>query len=90
MVRREWFEIVGFSVSCESRIDQLTAGIRAIRRASCNPRVGVLVGGQVFNEHPEFVAMVGADATASDGKQSVLRAEQLITLLAENQSKPAD
>jgi methanogenic corrinoid protein MtbC1 len=86
IVHRDWFEVVGFSLSCETRIEQLTAVIRAIRRASCNPRVGVLVGGRVFAEHPEFVALVGADAMAGDGKQSVLQAEQLVTLLAQDRN----
>jgi methanogenic corrinoid protein MtbC1 len=47
-----------------------------------NRSIGVLVGGQVFIDHPELVALIGADATATDGKQAVTRAEDMLALLA--------
>jgi len=80
-VRNEWFAVVGFSVSNEKRLDALTSVIRAIRRTSRNREVGVMVGGPVFIEHPELVAMVGADATAVDGRQAVLQAQHLLALI---------
>jgi MerR family transcriptional regulator, light-induced transcriptional regulator len=40
------------------------------------------VGGPVFNAHPEFVALVGADATATDGQQATLQAERMLSLMA--------
>ena len=82
LVRSEWFNVIGFSVSCENRLDALAAGIRAVRRASRNRAIGVLVGGRVFIEQPDLVAFVGADATAVDARQSALQAENLLTLLA--------
>jgi len=81
MVRNEWFALVGFSVSGEGRIDLLAATIRDMRRASRNPRIGVLVGGKIFNEQPELAVLVGADATATDGQQAALKAESLLALL---------
>lgn len=78
VVRGEWFDVVGVSVTCESRLDALAADIRAIRRASRNRAVGVMVGGRVFTEHPELVAFVGADATAIDGRQAPIQAENLL------------
>lgn len=80
VVRREWFTLVGFSVSCADRLDAVEAVIRAIRRASRNPDIAVLVGGPVFVAHPEFAALVGADGTARDGRQAVLQAESLLAL----------
>jgi MerR family transcriptional regulator, light-induced transcriptional regulator len=82
IVRSEWFSVVGLSVSCEQHIEGLPSVIRAIRRASRNPQIGVMVGGQPFIERPERVALVGADATASDGRQATLQAQNLLTLLA--------
>ena len=35
-----------------------------------------MVGGRVFTEHPELVASVGADATAIDGRQAPIQAEE--------------
>ena len=57
-------------------------GIRALRRASRNRAIGVLVGGPLFIDHPELVARVGADATAIDGGQAPIQAQNLLALLA--------
>lgn len=77
VVRRHWFAVVGLSVGSETRLDQLTTTIARIRRESRNPGIGVLVGGPVLLERPELAQQVGADATAADGPQAVLRAEHL-------------
>jgi methanogenic corrinoid protein MtbC1 len=82
IVRREWFAVVGFSASCDTRLEALASGIHAVRRASRNPAVGVLVGGPVFVEHPELATLIGADATAVDGRQATLQAESLLALFA--------
>jgi methanogenic corrinoid protein MtbC1 len=82
MVRHEFVSIVGISVSCSERLDAIAADIRAIRRQSRNPAVGVMVGGPLFIEHPQLAAMIGADATASDGREAVQRAQSLISVLA--------
>lgn len=81
MVRKEWFTMIGFSLSCDQRLEILASAIRDIRRASRNPHLGVLVGGKVFNEQPELAVLVGADATATDGQQAALKAESLLALL---------
>lgn len=79
--RKQWFSMVGFSMACESRIESLAALIHDIRRATRNPNLGVLVGGRPFVERSELAALVGADATATDGQQAVLKAETLLALL---------
>ena len=78
MVSREWFDVVGFSVGTDARLDWLTACIAAVREKSCNPGIGILVGGAVFVAHPDYVAVVGADATSRDGRQAPIVAEGLI------------
>jgi len=80
MVRREHYGVIGFSVGSGLRLDGLSELIRKVRRLSCNRAVGVMVGGPVFQAHPELVAAVGADATASDGRQAVLQAHRLLDL----------
>lgn len=82
-VRQEWFDVVGFSVSDAGRLDVLANAIRAVRRASCNAALGILVGGPVFLANPEYATQVGADATAADARQATLQAERLRTLLAQ-------
>ena len=78
MVRGEWFAVIGLSLSCEDRVSALKRDIRAVRRASRNSAIGVMVGGRVFVEYPELVPRVGADATAADGREAVVRAEALL------------
>jgi methanogenic corrinoid protein MtbC1 len=81
MVRKQWFSMVGLSLAGECRLEALAGLIRDIRRASHNPQIGIMVGGRAFTEQPELAALVGADATASDGLQAVLKAETLLSLL---------
>jgi methanogenic corrinoid protein MtbC1 len=82
IVRSEWFALVGFSVSCGSRMEALATSIRRVRRASRNPAVSIMVGGPAFLENPELAALVGADASAVDGRQAALQAEALLALRA--------
>lgn len=81
-VREEWFDVVGLSAGCAGRLDVLAADIRAIRAASRNPAVGVLVGGPVFIAHPEYAARVGADGMAVDGRQAPGAADEVLAMLA--------
>src|SRR5690606_8230804 len=69
IARGGWYSVVGFSVSRESQLDSIATEIRTVRRASRNQSIGVMVGGRVFIEHPELVRRVGADATATDGRE---------------------
>jgi MerR family transcriptional regulator, light-induced transcriptional regulator len=80
IVSNEWFDVIGISVGSETRLDWLKAGISAARRGSRNPEIGVMVGGPIFTLHPEYVAKVGADATAVDGRHAPIEAEQLMAL----------
>jgi methanogenic corrinoid protein MtbC1 len=85
-VRGTWFDIAGISVSSavssENRLESVAAAVRAIRRASRNPAVGVMVGGRIFSEHPEYVGLVGADATAASERHALPQAQKLLDLLA--------
>jgi methanogenic corrinoid protein MtbC1 len=79
-VHSEWFDVIGFSVGAECQLEGLASVILALRKASCNPRVAVMVGGAALIGHPEYVALVGADATADDAPQSVRQAELLVAV----------
>jgi methanogenic corrinoid protein MtbC1 len=78
-VRHEWFSIAGFSLSREASVGQLTSLIRDVRQASRNRGIGIIVGGVVFAEYPALIAQVGADASASDGREAVRLAETMLT-----------
>jgi len=80
-LRGMWFGVIGMSVSGDRLLDQLAPAIRSIRRESLNRGIGIMVGGRIFVEHPELVALVGADATASDARQAVVQAQILLRLV---------
>lgn len=82
VLRREWFALAGLSVSCTTRLDTIAATIHALRQASRNRGLGVMVGGPLFQKHPELVAQVGADAMAIDAGHAVIQADSLVGLIA--------
>ncbi len=81
-VRIRWFAVAGISVGHNDRLDGVAALIRLVRREARNPGIGVMVGGRIFAENPELAGLVGADATAIDGRQAALQAETLLALLS--------
>ncbi len=82
LVAREQFALVGFTLGCETRLEALGARIKAVRRASRNKHLGVLVGGRVFAERPELAATIGADATAADSHEALRVAANLVEAIA--------
>lgn len=80
LVRDERFDLVGLSLGCEGRLDVLAANVRALRAASRNRDVRVLVGGPLFIARPQNATDVGADGTASSARQAVQAAERMVPL----------
>ncbi len=78
-VASEWFDVIGFSMGAEINIPALAGIIAAVRHATCNKDLAVIVGGPLFGEHPEFMARLGADGMTIDGREAPLMAEQLIS-----------
>jgi len=81
-VRCHWFDIVGLSMSASTHVDKVKAAIRAVRAASRNPDLFVLVGGRLFTESPEYVGIVGADATAANGADAFQLADKAVRRFA--------
>ncbi len=81
-VRTEWFDVVGFSAGCDSRLSHLKRDIARIRSASRNPNIQILVGGQVFSLEQELVRRVGADGWARDAKEAPVIVRQLLDAVA--------
>ncbi len=77
-VSREWFDVVGFSIGSETRIDWLKERIAQVRKVSRNRSVVVLVGGPLFVLQPAWAQSVGADAAGQDGAQAPKLAEDLL------------
>jgi methanogenic corrinoid protein MtbC1 len=74
----EWFGVVGLSVSGETHLDDVSTTIDDIRHRSLNRGVRILVGGGIFTQEPHMALKVGADATARDAREAVLKAQELL------------
>lgn len=79
LVGAEWFDVVGFSLGAAIHLDALADSIGAVREASCNPKIVVLVGGPLFGEHPDYAQRVGADGMTIQGRDAPSLADGLIS-----------
>jgi methanogenic corrinoid protein MtbC1 len=77
-LRREVFDVVGFSVSCERYLDALATAVRQSRAASRNRAIRVLVGGPLFEAREALAARVEADGVATDAITAVRLARSLL------------
>ena len=77
-VSGEWMHIVGVTMGNLRLTDRVSQTVRALRRASLNPDVSVIVGGFPFNRDPDLVSRVGADGSAPDGPTAVVLAKRLL------------
>ena len=79
-VRDEWFDAVGLSVGSHMRLPWLEHCVAAMRQASRNPALVVLVGGPVFTNEPALYREVGADlhadAASAPGLAAALTAKR--------------
>jgi methanogenic corrinoid protein MtbC1 len=80
LMRSEWFDLVGLSIGADLHLQPVRSVIFALRRASRNPHVGVMVGGPLLVDRPQLVSEVGADFTAADARQAVERADAFVAM----------
>lgn len=78
LVHNHWFDIVGFSVSSDRRLDELKKDIRDIRRDSRNRHVGIIIGGPMVIAQPDLVASMEADMMSTDAITAPQQAHGLI------------
>ena len=76
--RAEWFDVIGISVATQAQVDALASVILAVRKASQNRRLVVIIGGPIVASTPGLVALVGADATAENAPEAVVQAETMV------------
>ena len=85
MVKREWFDVVGFSLGNVTQLDALASSIKMVRKSSLNTSICIIVGGPLFLANPEYVAYVNADAASTDGAQAPTLAKKLIAAQTQTQ-----
>jgi methanogenic corrinoid protein MtbC1 len=79
-----WFGVVGLTLSHDSGLEAAARIIQAVKRASANAFVSIMVGGPVFTKDPELAIQIGADAVAVDAQTAVILAKKLLLM------QPAD
>ncbi|MCZ4501053.1 MAG: ppa [Marmoricola sp.] len=84
LVQQQWFDIIGFSVSSDRRLDALKQDIVDIRRDSRNPHIGIILGGPRAMSDPDLVTSMGADMVSIDAALAPQQARALIAQLASN------
>ncbi len=82
IVNREKFGVVGLTLSSEVGLDAAARTIAAIRRASINTSIGIMVGGPAFRENRALAIQIGADAAAPDAPSAVILAKKLLVMSA--------
>ena len=78
MVRAEWFDIIGVSVSTPAHIQPLSVLIPELRKASLNKGILVMVGGPLAPSTPDLAPRTGADVMALDAQEAVDMAGRVI------------
>lgn len=78
MVQKDWFDVVGFSLGCETGMDRLIETMAQVRRKSLNPVVSIIAGGAIFGLHPELGSRLPADAIITDGPAAPALAAKLL------------
>lgn len=70
-VTKKNFDVVGLSLSGETLIDSLASSIAEIRANTRKSKTKIIIGGHIFEERPELVEAMGADAYAADAPSTV-------------------
>jgi methylmalonyl-CoA mutase cobalamin-binding subunit len=80
-VAAQAFDLVGLSIGSTSRADGVPELCTELRRASCRPGLGILLGGPLFALPglPAVAATWGADAVAPDARAAVALAAAWMT-----------
>jgi methanogenic corrinoid protein MtbC1 len=77
-VRGHFVDAVGFTIGSELLLEPLRREIVAVRGASSNPAVVVMVGGPLMVLHPGWVRELGADASPRQAQDAPAMAARLV------------
>ena len=77
-VRHQWFDMIGLSLSVAQQLSDLPRFIKALRKNSKNSAVGVMLGGSLFTDHPEYLRGTGADVLSTDIHDALAQADRFL------------
>jgi methanogenic corrinoid protein MtbC1 len=75
------YDVVGFSMATDVQVSRADHCIKAVRAASHNRNVIIMVGGAMILATPSLVETLGADGTAASAAEATVRAEELLNQL---------
>lgn len=81
-IAREWFAVVGLSISCDKSAETLASLITEIRAASVNSAVLILIGGSYVTANPEQSLRLGADLVGADAPQAIEQSQKFLTSMS--------
>jgi MerR family transcriptional regulator, light-induced transcriptional regulator len=81
LIGREHFDVIGFSLSADRWLEDLSLDIERFRQKSRNPGLQVMVGGYAIDTQPQLVTELGADITLSDAR---LAPDSVLALLQQS------
>ena len=77
-ISKNFFDILGISIGSLSQVDGLSTLIKSLRKISKNSDICMMIGGPMALKSPNLFNNVGADAQASNAKDAILQATDLI------------
>lgn len=86
-VREQPFAVAGLSVASKVLLPAAAETVGAIRRASRNPQIKIMIGGPLVRTVPDLSERVGADLAVSDGRRAVEVATQWVEGGAESSAQ---
>jgi len=75
----EAFDLLGISAACTAVADEVGAEIGALRKASRNRDLKVMVGGRLFADTPELMNRIDADGSAFDASTAPSTGNELLS-----------
>jgi len=74
----QWFDLLALSASMDGEVDDLGSTIRAARKTSLNPRLGIMLGGPLLLRQPGLAETLGADGVSADATDALALAQRLL------------
>ena len=78
---------LALSISCDVCVGELRRTVPAIRDATINKSLKIMIGGPAINRNPELLLEISADGTAGDGPSAFLEASRLVEDGADRQGR---
>jgi methanogenic corrinoid protein MtbC1 len=78
LIFSQWFDVIGISIGYEEQLVGVNHLISSLRSRSMNPDVAFMVGGPLYNSHPELFDDIEAEIKSSDANDAIRQAEIIV------------